>query len=75
MSSPSRYPSHADAVRAGWFSRRHETNAAHRAAQDKWQAERLAKAEREEQARIADELRRAERKRNQDLAKLKLNAA
>lgn len=29
MSRPSRFPSHAAARAAGWFSRRHETSAEH----------------------------------------------
>lgn len=32
MSRDARYMSQAEAKRAGWFSRRHETNEAHRAA-------------------------------------------
>lgn len=35
MSRPSRFPSHASARAAGWFSRRHETSAEHQIEQDR----------------------------------------
>jgi hypothetical protein len=62
MSIPSRWPSHADAVKARWFSRRHETNAAHRAEQEKREARLDARREREAAAREAEAQRREERK-------------
>jgi len=39
-----RFATHKEAVAAGWFSRRHETDAEHRAARAKWQAEHGKKA-------------------------------
>ena len=48
MSIPCRFRSHKDARDAKWFSRRHETDAAHRDAQDIYRADRAEKAEREQ---------------------------
>jgi len=42
-----KFPSHAEAVRAGWFSRRHETDEANRDARVKYRNERSAQARRE----------------------------
>ena len=48
MSTPCRFRSHADAVKAGWFSRRHETRDAHYAAQDARRKKMDARREREQ---------------------------
>lgn len=40
MSITATYPSHADARKAGWFSRRHQTDEAHRETRDRFMAER-----------------------------------
>lgn len=53
MSIPNTYASHADARKAGWFSRRHQTDAAHRSAQDEWRDERQEKASREQRQHAA----------------------
>jgi hypothetical protein len=45
--TPCRFLSHADARKAGWFSRRHQSSDPHREAQARWQAEREAKQQRE----------------------------
>lgn len=63
MSIPSAFASHADAHKAGWFSRRHQTNEAHRANQDARLADEASKREREEWARTAAEERKAEARR------------
>lgn len=47
MSISCRFPSHRDAQAAKWFSRRHETNAAHQDAQTNWQADQELRRERE----------------------------
>ncbi len=51
MSITTTYASHADARKAGWFSRRHETNAAHVREQERRRQELDAKAEREQMQR------------------------
>ncbi len=51
MSKECRYASQAEAKKAGWFSRRHETNEAHREAQDKYHIEQDLRKEREEASR------------------------
>ena len=48
MSIDTKFASAAEARRAGWFSRRHETNAAHRAEQEKRDKELADKKIREE---------------------------
>lgn len=59
MSVTQRFASHADAVKAGWFSRRHENSDAHRAAQDTWRERQAVKAElvHEQQARTYERKR------------------
>jgi len=47
MSTTPRFASHAEAKKAGWFSRRHETNKEHREAQDKYRIKRELRKERE----------------------------
>lgn len=47
MSTPSKFPASAAAKKAGWFSRRHETNTAHRDTQDKTRIKRELRWERE----------------------------
>ena len=49
-----RFASSTEAKRAGWFSRRHETNAAHRDAQEKRDIKRDLRKEREERSRNRD---------------------
>jgi hypothetical protein len=61
MSIPSRWPSHADAVKARWFSRRHETNAAHQAEQQKRERELSLRQAREQNAQAAWEEKQAAR--------------
>lgn len=36
MSTPAKHASSADAKKAGWFSRRHQTSAEHLAEQERW---------------------------------------
>ena len=47
MSIQTKFASHSEAVKAGWFSRRHETNAAHLTARDAYQRRLDAKHTRE----------------------------
>lgn len=51
-----RFASHAEAKRAGWFSRRHETSAAHHEAQAKRDQKRAAREVREEESRKVPDL-------------------
>jgi hypothetical protein len=54
------FASAAEARKAGWFSRRHQTNDAHRRAQENWRMDRELKRERErEQAEATRRLRTA----------------
>ncbi len=51
MSIQCSFTRHDEARKAGWFSRRHQTDEAHRAAQDDYRNEQHDKAEREHQQR------------------------
>ena len=55
MTAPS-FASSADAKKKGWFSRRHQTADAHRAAQDRWRVKREDQAMlvKEQQARTLE---------------------
>lgn len=53
MSIPSTYASAAEARKAGWFSRRHQTHDAHRTAQETYRMDRDEKAAREQDQREA----------------------
>jgi hypothetical protein len=59
MSRACRYPTHREAAQAGWFSRRHETDDAHRQAQDAYRLRLELKAEREQESREATAQKRA----------------
>lgn len=65
MSIPSKFRSHKDAADAKWFSRRHETDAEHRAEQDRYRGERDERREREQrQAKAAADRKAAARRHN-----------
>ena len=70
MSKTCTYASHAEARRAGWFSRRHETSEAHQAEQLRTQREREAKEDREQIQR-----ENTASQRNQELTQAATNAA
>ena len=59
MSISGRFRSHKDAVAAGWFSRRHETNAEHRATQDLYAGRRMDKHRLVEEQRARTKARKA----------------
>ena len=53
MSTPSKFPATAMAKKAGWFSRRHETNSAHQDEQERIRIARELRREREDAVLVA----------------------
>lgn len=62
MSIATTYPSHQEAHKHGWFSRRHQSADAHREAQDRWRGEREDKKAREDYQHETTAIERAEQK-------------